>query len=206
MTRDRSAHGPFATTSAVFRKHGGMLRMSQALQLGITRHSLYGMRDAGMVQSLGRGLYRLSTASPLTNPDLVTVATRVPRGVLCLISALAYHDLTTEIPHQVQMAIARGSERPRIKYPPTRFFWFSGPAFAEGIETHAMDGVEVRIYNPEKTIADCFRYRNKLGLDVCLEALKNWRQRRRKNLDALVRYSRHLRVERTLRPYLQVLL
>ncbi len=180
--------------------------MSQALKLGISRRSLYGMRDAGIIQPLGRGLYRLSAAAPLANPDLVTVATRVPRGVVCLISALAYHDLTTEIPHEVQMAIERGSERPRIKYPPTRFFWFSGAAFSEGVETHTLDGVAVRIYSPEKTVADCFRYRNKLGLDVCLEALKTWRERRHKNLDVLVRYSHQLRVERTLRPYLQVLL
>jgi predicted transcriptional regulator of viral defense system len=206
MVPARPSPSLFAQKTAIFRKQGGMLRMSRALKLGISRNALYGMRDAGIVEPLARGLYRLSSAAPLANPDLVTVAIRVPRGVLCLISALAYHDLTTEIPHEIQMAILRGSERPRIKYPPTRFFWFSGPAYNEGVETHTMDGVPVRIFSPEKTIADCFRHRNKLGLDVCIEALKSWREQRHKHLDALVRHARQLRVERTLRPYLQVLL
>ena len=111
------------------------------------------------------------------------------QGVLCLISALSFHELTTQVPHTIDIALERGTRKPRLDYPPTRFFWFSGPAFREGIETHTLDGVPVRIYDPEKTLADCFRYRNQIGMDVVLEALRLWRERRRKKLDVLLKYA-----------------
>ena len=177
--------------------------MAEALRLDISRKTLYSMRDAGVVEPLSRGLFRLASLEPLGNPDLVTIAARVPHGVLCLISALAYHELTTQVPHVIDVALERGSRKPRLEFPPTRFFWFSGPAFHEGIETHQLDGVPVRIYDPEKTIADCFRHRNKVGMEVVLEALRLWRQRRPKKLDVLQRYARVRRVERLMRPYLE---
>lgn len=189
----------------LFRQHGGTLRMSEALHLGINRRTLYAMRDAGIVEAFTRGLYRLASLEPLANPDLVTVAARVPQGVLCLISALSFHELTTQVPHTIDVALERGTRKPRLDYPPTRFFWFSGPAFQEGIETHTLDGVPVRIYDPEKTLADCFRYRNQLGMDVVLEALRFWRERRRKKLDALLKYARMRHVERAIRPYLEAM-
>lgn len=189
----------------LFRVHGGGLRMSQALRLGIHRKSLYAMRDAGVLESVTRGHYRLASLDPLSHPDLVTVATRVPRGVLCLISALSFHDLTTQVPHTVDVALERGTRKPRLDYPPTRFFWFSGPAFHDGIKTHKLDGVPVRIYDPEKTIVDCFRYRNQIGMDVVLEALRTWRERRRRKLDALLKYARMRHVERAMRPYLEAI-
>lgn len=189
----------------LFRQHGGSLRMSRALHLGISRKTLYAMRDAGVVEPVTRGLYRLGSLEPLAHPDLVTVATRVPQGVLCLISALSFHELTTQVPHTIDIALERGTRKPRLDYPPTRFFWFSGPAFHEGIEAHKLDGTLVRLYDPEKTLADCFRYRNRLGMDVVLEALKLWRERRRKKLDVLLKYARMRHVERTMRPYLEVM-
>jgi predicted transcriptional regulator of viral defense system len=179
--------------------------MSEAIALGISRKTLYAMRDAGVVEALTRGLFRLAALEPLAHPDLVTVAARVPQGVVCLISALAFHELTTQVPHAIDLALERGSRKPRLDYPPTRFFWFSGPAFHQGIETHRIDGVPVRIYDPEKSIADCFRYRNQLGMDVVLEALRLWRERRRRKLDALLRYARLRHVERNLRPYVEAL-
>lgn len=194
---------PFAREVALFRQRGGSLRMAEALRLDISRKTLYSMRDAGVVEPLSRGLFRLASLEPLGNPDLVTIAARVPHGVLCLISALAYHELTTQVPHVIDVALERGSRKPRLEFPPTRFFWFSGPAFHEGIETHQLDGVPVRIYDPEKTIADCFRHRNKVGMEVVLEALRLWRQRRPKKLDVLQRYARVRRVERLMRPYLE---
>jgi predicted transcriptional regulator of viral defense system len=187
-----------------FRRHGGSLRMSEALRLGLNRKTLYAMRDAGVIEPVTRGVYRLTSLDPLANPDLVTVATRVPQGVLCLISALSFHELTTQIPHAVDVALERGAKKPRLDYPPTRFFWFSGPAFHDGIETHELDGTRVRVYDPEKTIADCFRYRNQLGMDVVLEALRLWRERRKK-LDVLLKYARMRHVERAMRPFLQVM-
>ena len=126
--------------------------------------------------------------------------------VLCLISALSFHELTTQVPHTIDVALERGKTKPRLDYPPTRFFWFSGPAFYEGIETHELDGAPVRIYDPEKTLVDCFRYRNQIGMDVALEALRLWRERRKKKLDVLLRYARMRHVERAMRPYLEALL
>lgn len=180
--------------------------MSEALRLGINRKTLYAMRDAGVLEPVTRGLYRLGSLDPLAHPDLVTVARRVPHGVLCLISALSFHEITTQVPHTVDMALARGTRKPRLDHPPTRFFWFSGPAFEEGIETHTLDGVAVRIYDPEKTLADCFRYRNQVGMDVVVEALRLWRERRRKRLEVLLKYARMRHVERAMRPYLEAML
>ncbi len=103
--------------------------MAEALRLGISRRTLYVMRDAGTVEAVSRGLYRLASLDPLAYPDLVIVARRVPHGVLCLISALAFHEFTTQVPHVVDVALERGKTKPRVDYPPTRFFWFAGPAF-----------------------------------------------------------------------------
>src|SRR5262249_6113724 len=131
------------TAKASFREHGGVLRMTEAVKAGIHRRTLYAMRDAGIIEQLSRGLYRLADAPPLGNPDLVTVGLKVPQGVICLISALAYHELTSQIPHQVYVAIPRNSEPPRLDYPPIRLFRFERRAFIEGIETHTIDKVKV---------------------------------------------------------------
>jgi predicted transcriptional regulator of viral defense system len=126
--------------------------------------------------------------------------------VICLISALSFHEITTEIPHQIYLALPRGAEPPRLDYPPLRIFWFSGPAFEEGIENHNVDGIPIMVYNPEKTLADCFKYRNKIGLDVVLEALKFYRQRKRFNVYELIRYAKVCRVEKVMRPHVGALL
>ncbi len=193
----------FEREDRLFRQHGGCLRMAEALRLGISRTTLYAMRDMGVVEAVTRGMYRLTSLEPLAHPDLVTVASRVPSGVLCLVSALSFHDLTTQVPHAVDVALERGARKPRLEYPPTHFYWFSGPAFHTGIETHELDGTHVRIYDAEKTVADCFRYRNRIGMDVVLEAMRLWRDRRRRKLDALLKYARMRRVERAMRPYLE---
>jgi predicted transcriptional regulator of viral defense system len=159
-----------------------------------------------VLEQVDRGLYRLAELPTLAEPDLVTVALKVPRGVICLTSALAFHELTTQVPHEVHVALERGSEAPRLIHPPLRVFWLSGPSFREGIEEHQIDGVPVRIYGPEKTVADCFKYRNKLGLDVAIEALRAWRDRPRPRPDVLLHYARIDRVERVIRPYLEALM
>jgi predicted transcriptional regulator of viral defense system len=188
-----------------FRKNGGILRMSEAVQAGISRRTLYDMRDEGVLEQLSRGVYRLASLPGLEAPDLVAVATRIPNGVVCLISALAFHDLTTQIPHAVDVAIARGAEKPRIDYPPVNVYWFSGDAFTSGIETHTIDGKPVRVYGAEKSIADAFKYRNKIGMEVALEALRTWRARRESNIERLLDYGRICRVERVMRPYLEAM-
>lgn len=189
----------------LFRQHGGTLRTSQALALGIHPRTLYRMRNMGRLLQLGRGLYRLADMPPLSNPDLVTVALQVPQAVICLVSALAFHELTTQIPHVVDIAIYNRAERPRLTYPPLRIFWFSGRAWSEGIETHTVDGVPVRIYSPAKSVADVFKYRRKIGLDIALEALRLYSSRRG-DVDSLLYYARICRVEGVMRPYLEAVL
>jgi predicted transcriptional regulator of viral defense system len=181
------------------------MRMAEAVAAGISRRSLYAMRDSGTITQLSRGVYRLASLPELEAPDIVTVATRVPRGVVCLISALAYHELTTQIPHAVDIALPRGAERPRIEYPPVSYHWFSGAAFTSGVETPVVDGKAIRIYSAEKSVADAFKYRNKLGADVALEALRTWRSRRGARVERLLEQARVCRVERVIRPYLEAL-
>ncbi len=190
----------------IFREHGGILRTREALRLGIHPRVLYALRDSGALEQLSRGLYRLAELPPLTDPDLVTIALKVPGAVICLISALAFHELTTQVPHAVDIALNKGDEPPRLDYPPLRLFWFSGPAYSEGVDTHVIDGTPVRIYNAEKTIADCFKLRRRVGLDVALEALKAYRQRPGFDPDTLLHYARICRVERVIKPYLEALL
>ena len=203
-TQEKSS--AFAKTVAVFREHDGVLRTTEVVRLGVHPRVLYAMRDSGMLEQLGRGLYRLADLPPLGNPDLVAVGLRVPEGVLCLLSALAVHEITTQIPHEVYVAIKRGAEPPRLEYPPVRVFWFTGHAFAEGIETRKLDGIEVRVYGAAKSVADCFKYRNKLGLEVAVEALRLYLQKKRGLPDELVRFARVCRVEMVMRPYVEALL
>ncbi|OGP97190.1 MAG: transcriptional regulator [Deltaproteobacteria bacterium RBG_19FT_COMBO_52_11] len=196
----------FEKAKKTFRSSGGVLRMNEALQAGIHRRMLYSMLEAGLIEQLNRGLYRLTDLPPLGNPDLVSVALKVPSGVICLISALAYHEITTQIPHEVYVALERGMEAPKLDHPPLRIFWFSGQAFTLGIQTHKIDGIPVRIYSPGKTIADCFKYRNKIGLDTAIEALKLYRGKKRFKADDLMKFARACRVEKIIRPYLEALL
>lgn len=164
------------------------------------------MREEGNLEQLSRGLYRLSNLPKLGNPDLVSIALKIPQGVICLVSALAFHNLTTQVPHQVYVALPRGAEPPRVPFPPIRVFWFTEPAFKEGIEVRKLDGVPVRIYGPEKTVADCFKYRNKIGLDTAIEALRLYRERRKIRIDELLRYATVCRVRKIMQPYLEALL
>ncbi len=196
----------FEKAKKTFQRSGGVLRMNEALQAGIHRRMLYSMLEQGVIEQLNRGLYRLTDLPPLGNPDLVSVSLKVPSSVICLISALSYHEITTQIPHEVYVALDRGSEPPRLDHPPIRVFWFSGQAFTLGVQTHKIDGAQVRIYSPEKTIADCFKYRNKIGLDTAIEGLKLYRGKKRFKADDLMKFARACRVEKVIRPYLEALL
>jgi len=206
-TRKNDRQGSrFDRAIVVFKKHGGILRTGQAIRSGIHPSTLYSMRDDGTLEIVSRGVYRLADSEPLGNPDLVTVATRIPLGVVCLISALSFHELTTQIPHEVHVALSRGSEEPRLDHPPIRTYRFSGEAFTEGVEIHKFDGVSVRIYNPEKTLADCFKFRNRIGLDTAVEAVRFYRERRPVKVDDLMRYASICRVKKIIRPYLEAIL
>lgn len=195
----------FRPVETIFRQHGGLLRTSRAIQLGVPPRLLYAMRDAGELVELSRGLYRLAALPPLSQPDLIAAAMKVPRGVVCLISALAFHDLTSQVPHAVYLALPSEAERPRLTHPPLRLFWLSGQAYTAGIDRHTMDEVRVKIYSPEKTVADCFKFRNKIGLEVALEALKRYRERPGFRLQRLQHFARLCRVQNVMRPYLEML-
>ena len=187
----------------IFRSYGGMLRMSEAIERGITRYMLYSLRDRGVIEQVSRGIYRLVELPPISNPDLVTVGLRFPNAIICLVSALAYHEITTQVPHSVSVAVPRESRLPSLDYPPLLVHRFSDQAYRAGIEEHQIDGISVKIYSPEKTLADCFKFRNKIGMDVVLEALKLYKARKKFNPGALLNYAKTCRVEKVMRPYLE---
>ncbi len=196
---------PEARARALFRRAGGTLRTAEALRAGIHPRDLYALRDTGVLECVSRGVYRLADLPPLAEPDLFTVAARVPKAVIALVSALHYHGLTTEIPHEVSIALPQGSARPRLDWPPLRVYWFSGAMFESGIETHERDGLRLRVYEPAKTVADCFRFRNRLGIEIALEALRAGLQQRKMTPAAVLRAARTCRVENVVRPYLEAL-
>jgi len=200
-----SPNGTITKASRIFREHGGILRTSEAIKLSIHPRVLYRMRSEGITEQLSRGLYRLKSMPPLNNPDIAQVAIKVPKGVICLISALAFHNITTQVPHEVYLALKKGDEPPRLSCPPLRIFWFSEETHQAGVEKHKTDGIIFRVYSAEKTIVDCFKYRNKIGLDVAIEALRLYKERKRLRLNDIDRYARLCRVQNVIRPYLEAL-
>ena len=189
-----------------FRRTSGVLRTSQALEAGIHPRDLYALRDAGVLTRVSRGVYRLSELPPLREPDLVTVAARVPKAVVCLISALHFHGLTPEIPHVVSIALLPGATAPKLAWPPVTVYRFSRPVFEAGVETHDRDGVRIRVYGPAKTVADCFKFRNRLGIDVPVEALRTGLREGRFKPAEVVKFAKICRVGNVIRPFLEALL
>lgn len=190
----------------VIRSLGGLVRTSEALKVGIHPRTLYHLRDQGYLETISRGVFRLAGAEPLTNPDLLIVATRAPNAVLCLVSALSFHELTTQVPHEVALAIPRGRKPLAIDFPPVRFHSFSEAPFRSGIMVHNIDGVDLKIYDVEKTLVDCFKFRNTVGMDVVLEALQTYRAQRAFEVDKILDYAKVCRVQNVMRPYLEMLL
>ena len=179
------------------------MRTADAVKEGIRPKIIYKMRDAGLLEPLAWGLYRLTDLPEPSNPDLVTVALKIPKGVICMISALAFHDMTTQIPNAIDVALVRGSETPRIKYPPVHIYWSVEHIFNCGIEKHIIDGKTIKIYNPEKLLVDCFRHRNKLGLDTAIEALRMYRANKPLKIDLIMEYARTCNVAGVIQPYLE---
>ena len=152
----------FENAEKIFRRHNGILRTGQAKKLGIDQPILVQMCDEGLLEKEARGLYRLADLPPLSNPDIVQVAMRVPDSVICLISALSIHQLTTQIPYRIYIALPQKTKAPRINYPPLDIVYLSKKPYSAGIDEHILDGVSVRIYSREKTVADCFKFRKKI--------------------------------------------
>lgn len=195
----------FQSVIKIFQKHNGVMKSFQLFKLGVQPRILYAMRDNGLVVQEGRGLYRLANEQVWSDPDLAVVSLLIPKGVICLISALYFHQITTQIPHEVYVALPKDSEKPRIKYPPTRFFWISPAPFKAGIEKHKVDNVEIRVYSVAKTIADCFKFRNSIGLDVALEALREGIRQKKATPNEIQQFARVDRVEKIMQPYLEAL-
>mgnify|MGYP001201134069 CR=1 FL=1 len=181
----------------------GLLLASDVARRGIPRTYLQRLVRAGLLVRSGRGQYRASAADVSEHHSLAEAAARVPRGVVCLLSALRFHGLTTQNPVEVWMAVDHKAWRPKPGYPPLRLVFLSSWTLAQGVETHRISGVSVRVYSAARTVADCFKFRHKLGIDVALEALRDYRARHRGGMDALERYARVCRVARVMRPYLE---
>lgn len=182
---------------------GSTFTATQTLDAGIHPRTLYQMRDEGVIIQLARGLYCLPENVPV-NFDITVVAKKYPKAIICLISALSFHELTTQIPHAVSIALPKGTTSPKLKYPPITIHRFSNDAYTEGIEKHTIDNTPVKIYCIEKTIADCFKYRNKIGIDIALEALKLYKTRKDFNITNLMKYAKICRVERIMTPYIEM--
>lgn len=188
------------------KKLGLTFRSSQALEQGIHPRDLYRLRDEGALEQISRGFYRQGNKEALSEPDLVIVASRAPHAVICLISALSFHKITTQIPHRVSIAIQKDSRAPRIDWPPILVHKFSPKSYAAGVEEHKIDDISVKVYSVEKTLIDCFKFRNKIGMDVVLEALKLYKESKKPDVNALYNYAKICRVEKAIMPYLEAML
>jgi len=190
----------------IFTAHKGTLKTSQAIAFGISPRTLYAMRDAGILRQISRGVYQLASQELPNNPDLISVALRIPKAVICLISALHFYGMTTQIPHKVYIALPQSAERPRLDFPPLDIVWLSKKSYYTGIIEQQVDGIPIKIYSREKTIADCFKFRNKIGIDVALEALKDYLKTPARQVDHLLFCARIDRVESLISRYLEALI
>lgn len=181
----------------------GLLRASDLDAPGIPRIYLTRLTAGGQLAKEGRGVYRPAENPLSENESLAIVASRAPQAVFCLLTALQFHELTTQLPRQVWIALPKGSHAPKLDYPAIKMIQYTGDAYSEGIEVHRRDKVELRVYSAAKTIADCFKHRNKIGLDIALEALRDARNKKKANADDLWRYAKICRVANVMRPYLE---
>ncbi len=183
----------------------GVVRPRDVEAIGISGVYLNKLHAEGLLERPSRGLYRLAEAEPSEQRSLAEVSKRVPRGVVCLLSALRFHDLTSQSPFEVWLAIAERARRPRMEYPALRVVRFSGRAFTCGVEVHDIEGVAVRVYTPAKTVADCFKYRNKIGLEVAIEALRDCWWQKKATMDDLWEAAKVCRMSNIMRPYMESL-
>ena len=183
----------------------GLARAADLEARGVPRTTLYRLLEEGLVARQARGIYTVADHEPTEGHTLAQVAKRVPAAVFCLLTALRFHELTTQSPAEVWIALPEKARKPRLDYPRLRVARFSGHALSEGIERHRLEGVEVRVYSAAKTVADCFKYRNKVGIDVAVEALRDFSRRYRGGATELARYARICRVARVMQPYLDAI-
>ena len=179
------------------------MRRVELTDIGVHPETLARLMEAGILTRVTRGLYQLTDADITASHDLAEVAKRVPKGVICLISALQFHELTLQMPSRVWLAIPSKARKPTIGYPPTRIVRFGEQALSLGVQTHTIDGVSVPIFTPAKTVVDCFRFRKHVGFDVALEGLHNVIGSGKVKPAEIVQYARDTRIWSVLRPYLE---
>ena len=189
-----------------FKKQRGIARFSAVLKAGFHPDTLLSIEKEGVVEKIGRGLYKLQESKALSNPDLVVAALKVPKGVVCLVSALSFHEATDEVPPYVDLAIPRGARANKIDFPPINYYRFTFEAWKSGIEEHKIDGHIVQIYSLAKTIADCFKFRNKIGVQIAREALKVAVTEKRIPPKEIMRYAKICRVANIIKPILETII
>lgn len=190
----------------LFKNSRRILRTSEILASGIHPRTLYKLRDDGIIMQVGRGLYKLNDHQLLSNPDLVIVTAHIPTAKICLLSSLDFHGMTSEIPHKVHIAISRTQRNPVLDYPPIEVYRFTGESLIEGIEKHTIDGQVVQIYNPAKTIADCFKFRNQIGKEIAIEALREGIGQGKASYKDILHYAEICRVKSVIKPYLEMVI
>ena len=188
------------------KKKGGLASYAEIIDAGFHKAILKAVLNSGQIQKIDRGLYRLSDGSTLSSPDLVAVSIKIPKGILCLLSALAFHEATNEIPHYVDIAIPRGAHANKMEYPPVRFYRFASSTWKAGIEEHEIEDHKIKVYNLAKTIADCFKFRNRIGADVARDALKVAVTEKGIKPKEIIQYAKICRVDSIVKPILEAMI
>ena len=183
----------------------GVVRLREAIEHGVHPEQMRRLIGTGQLVRTGRGLYVAAHGSASIHNTLAQACKRVPHGVICLLSALRFHEIGTQNPSEVWMAISPKARLPRIDAPHMRFVRFSGPALSEGVEEHLADAVSIQVYSVAKTVADCFKYRNKIGIDVAMDALRDCRRKRKASSEELWKYARICRVANVMKPYMEAI-
>lgn len=184
----------------------GVLRARDLADYGIAPEYLNALEEEGVIQRLARGVYASAEFAATEHFDLVIVQQRVPHGVFCVLTALVFHDMTTQIPSQIHLAVERGKRSPELDWPPINVFHVSPSQFEPGIEEHQLDaGPTLRVYSPARTVADCFKFRNRIGLDVAIEALRAYWERKDRSVNEIMKYAKVCRVKNVIRPYVEAL-
>ncbi|MBL4729532.1 MAG: type IV toxin-antitoxin system AbiEi family antitoxin domain-containing protein [Gammaproteobacteria bacterium] len=188
-----------------FARQQALVRPRDLSAKGLPKDYLFQLAREGVLENIGRGLYQWPKREVSRHQSLLEVAKMVPKGVVSLLSALSFHELTTQNPFEVWLAIDRKARRPSIDYPPIRFVTMSQSGMAEGVKLHTIEGVDVKVFCVAKTVADCFKYRHKIGLDVALEALKEGWKAQKFTMDELAYYAKVCRVGKVMQPYMEAL-
>jgi predicted transcriptional regulator of viral defense system len=195
---------PLKKIMRYFGQHG-IVRPRDIEAIGLPREYLVRLHRQGKLNRSGRGIYTRPDANVTERHSYAEVAKRVPNAAICLLSALAFHDITTQSPASVWIALGKGARTPAVTSPSLRIVRLSGPSLTEGIQNHQVEGVPVRVYSAAKTVADCFKFRNKIGLDVAIEALKDCLRQKKANISEIYRYAKVCRVSNVIRPYMEAL-